>query len=259
MNMTINACALAVLTAVGGGAAAADQGPAAGLGRETRPVDARVQRVKLDGLVELRLRQGSPAALVISGEARQLARVTTRQQGDTLVIDVEDGEGLFNTRGLARAELTLPQLREVVSDSLGATEITGFSGDRLEVSLEGAGPMKVAASYRILRANLEGLGSMTIQGGASDTIELNLMGAGFVNLSGQAKWLRANLGGLGGLDAQQFQAENVAIELGGLGNATVFARQSAALSLSGLGSVTVYGKPVTRNVSVDGLGKVSWR
>jgi hypothetical protein len=47
--------------------------------------------------------------------------------------------------------------------------------------------------------------------------------------------------------------------LSGLGNATVNARDSATLSLSGLGSVTVYGKPQNRNVSVDGLGKVSWK
>jgi hypothetical protein len=71
--------------------------------------------------------------------------------------------------------------------------------------------------------------------------------------------LRATLGGLGGLNAQQFQADAVNLELSGLGNATVNARDSATLSLSGLGSVTVYGKPQNRNVSVDGLGKVSWK
>ena len=45
----------------------------------------------------------------------------------------------------------------------------------------------------------------------------------------------------------------------GLGNAIVNARSNAKLSLSGLGSVVVYGKPANRDVSVDGLGKVSWK
>eukprot|EP01034_Spumella_vulgaris_P024702 gene24702-31077_t len=71
--------------------------------------------------------------------------------------------------------------------------------------------------------------------------------------------LKATLGGLGGLNAQQFQADSVRLELSGLGNATVTARENATLNLSGLGSVTVFGKPANRNVSVDGLGKVSWK
>ena len=57
----------------------------------------------------------------------------------------------------------------------------------------------------------------------------------------------------------QFAADTVNVDLSGLGNASVTAHQNANLSLSGLGSVTVYGKPLNRKVSVDGLGKVSWK
>jgi hypothetical protein len=49
------------------------------------------------------------------------------------------------------------------------------------------------------------------------------------------------------------------LDLSGLGNAIVTAHQNANLNLSGMGSVTVYGKPLNRKVSVDGLGKVSWK
>ena len=47
--------------------------------------------------------------------------------------------------------------------------------------------------------------------------------------------------------------------MGGLGNATVNAKSDVTLNLSGLGSVIVYGKPLNRNVTVDGLGKVVWK
>ena len=90
-------------------------------------------------------------------------------------------------------------------------------------------------------------------------LNLSLGGAGFVTLTGRSKRLKAELGGLGGLDARQFEVEAVTLELSGLGNAKITARQSATLSVSGLGSVTVYGKPQHRSVSVDGLGKVSWK
>jgi len=100
---------------------------------------------------------------------------------------------------------------------------------------------------------------MRLAGMQSERIELDLRGAGHVTLAGQAKALKAELSGLGGLDARQFALENVWLDLSGLGNATVTVNGSANLNLSGLGSVTVYGKPLNRKVSVDGLGKVSWR
>jgi hypothetical protein len=227
---------------------------------EVRSIDPRVVRVKLDGVIDLKLRQGPVAKLVITGDKRWLSKTTTDQSGDTLTIDTEmHGIKVQHQHLGLRAELTLPQLRELSSESVGWTEITGFTGDELELSLEGAGSMKVVSNYRIVTASLGGVGSMNIQSGNSDGIDLNLQGAGWVTLVGKSKWLKAQLGGLGGLDAQQFQADSVKLELSGLGNATVSARQSATLNLSGMGSVTVYGKPTNRNVSVDGLGKVSWK
>jgi hypothetical protein len=228
---------------------------------ETRPVDARIVRVKLDGVVDLKIRQGSTPLLVLTGDPRLLSKTTTLQSGDTLNIGTETkgvSINLGRSMGL-HAELTLPNLREVSSESVGGTAITGFSGDELELNLDGAGSMNVSCNYKVLTANLGGVGSMKVNGINSESVELNLSGAGFVTLSGRSRKLKAELGGLGGLDAQQFSAENVTLELSGLGNATVTARDSANLTLSGMGSVTVHGKPGNRKVSVDGLGKVNWK
>ena len=224
---------------------------------ETRPVDARVVRVKVDGAVDLHIRQGSPAALVLSGDPRYLSRTSTSQHGDTL--DIESDTHGHGRMGSLHAELTLPALREVSSESLGSTSVSGFSGDELKLTLDGAGSMQVAASYRMVTADLGGIGSMQLQGLNAEGVKLNLQGAGFVSLSGRARWLKADLGGLGSLDAQQFVVDSVDVDLSGLGNASVTAHQNANLNLSGLGSVTVYGKPLNRKVAVDGLGKVSWK
>jgi hypothetical protein len=213
---------------------------------ETRPVDARVTRVRLDGIVDLRVRQGAAASLVFSG--------------DTLVIESADHHVSGGMRRGLHVELVLPALRELVSESLGTSLVTGFNGDNLHLSLDGAGSIAMQGSqYRTVKASLGGLGSMNLQGVNADLFELNLEGAGHVTLEGRTRVLRANLEGLGGLDAQQFMAETVTIELSGLGSATVNAHLNANLNLSGLGSVTVYGKPLNRKVSVDGLGKVSWK
>jgi Putative auto-transporter adhesin, head GIN domain len=232
---------------------------------ETRQIDPQVVRVKLDGLVDLVVRQGTPAALVVRGDPQWVRKTTTEQSGDTLVIDTETRQARMSDRlvmhdmpGL-RVELTLPQLREVSSESLGTTVVTGFSGNELDLTLEGAGSMHVNANYRRVNANVGGIGGMYIAGLNCDTIEINLHGAGGITLSGRTRWLKADLGGLGGLNAQQFSAENVNLDLSGLGSASVTAHQNAVLSLSGMGSVTVYGKPLNRKVAVEGLGKVSWK
>ncbi|MES2129025.1 MAG: DUF2807 domain-containing protein [Pseudomonadota bacterium] len=225
---------------------------------ETRPVDARVVRVKLDGIIDLKLKQGPVPSLVITGDKRWVAKTTTMQSGDTMSIDTET-RGFKLHHSTLRAELILPNLREVSSESVGWTDVRGFSGDELELALDGAGKMEVVCNYKTVSATLGGVGNMIIQGANTEGIDLNLRGAGYVKLIGKSKWLKASLGGLGGLDAQQFEVDAVNIDLSGLGSATVNAKVSANLSLSGMGSVTVYGKPQSRNVTVDGLGKVSWK
>ena len=227
---------------------------------ETRSLDARVVRVKLDGLIDLRLKQGPVPSLVITGDKKLLAATISEQQGDTLTIGNEIKGFKFGRRANSlRAELTLPQLREVSTESVGSAQVSGFSGDELDLKLEGAGSMKINCNYRLVTAVLGGVGSMHIEGGSHEGIDLNLRGAGVVTLKGSSKWLKADLGGLGSMDAQHLLADTVNLDLSGLGNASVSARQNANLNLSGLGSVTVYGKPVNRSVSVDGLGKVSWK
>jgi hypothetical protein len=225
---------------------------------ESHVIDARVVRVKIDGMVDLKIRQGAVPSLTISGDKRILSNITAVQSGDTLHFDTES-RGFKFGRNTAHAELVLPSLREVVSDGVGSTEVNGFSGDTLELTLEGAGSMKVTCDYQDLKANLGGVGSMTLWVSENDNVDLDLRGAGYITLGGHSKMLRATLGGLGSLNAQQLQADSVTVELSGLGNATVNAKTNATLNLSGLGSVTVYGKPLNRNVSVDGLGKVTWK
>ena len=227
---------------------------------ETRPVDARITRVRLDGVFNLVVRQGAVPSLVITGDPRWVGQTTSRQSGDTLIIENESHSVSGSTRRGLQAQLVLPTLRELVSESFGASEVRGFTGENIALSLDGAGSITMQGStYRVVKASLGGLGSMTLMGLNADLIELNLEGAGHVKLDGRTRVLRANMEGLGGLDARDFMAESVSVDLSGLGSATVNAHLNANLNLSGLGSVTVYGKPLNRKVSVDGLGKVSWK
>ena len=58
--------AVALYASAGGTAVAAD------IASESRPVDARIVKVILDGVIDLKLRQGAQPALVISGAGSPL-------------------------------------------------------------------------------------------------------------------------------------------------------------------------------------------
>lgn len=228
--------------------------------RENRSVDARVTRVKLGGVVDLVVRQGNTASLVVSGDKRYVQRITTSQRGDTLEIDT----GSFNNRRgepheKLRAELTVPKLAEFSSEGVGAATVTGFSGDSLRVALEGAGAVTLNGNYRSIDASLGGVGGLTLNGVRTERLDLNLRGAGRINASGESKELRATLAGVGSLDAQGLRAETVDLDMSGLGGATVYASRAADVDLSGMGSATVYGKPASRRANTSGMGKVAWK
>jgi hypothetical protein len=229
--------------------------------RESRPVDSKVSHIKLGGVVSLTVRQGATPSLVISGSKAGVARVITSQRGDTLQIDTEERSGVhFGWHNdEMRAELTVPNLEEFVSQGVGSSTITGFSGDHLTVSLDGAGSMTMTTDYRNVDARLGGVGSLTLDNKHADKLDLALRGAGRISVTGQAKVLHGRMSGVGSLDASKLQADSVDLDMSGMGSANVYAKTAANLSLSGLGSATVYGNPATHNATTSGLGKVSWR
>jgi hypothetical protein len=256
MNKLLGTALLATAMSITTYATAAT--PADDTVRETRAVNASVSKVHLGGVIRLNLRQGPPS-LVLSGDKRYLSKITTSQRGDTLTIDMENNTRMEGGKKELRADLTVPNLQEFVSQGVGSSELSGFSGDAIKLSLEGAGAVRFTGQYRQVDARLGGVGGLTLNPGHAERIEVRLGGAGHITVSGETKVLRAHLGGVGGLDAQQLRADTVDLDMSGLGGASVFARTAANVNMSGMGSATVYGKPATRNATTNGFGKVSWQ
>lgn len=248
----------AMLAAVlGSGAQAA---LAADIISESRNVDARAVKVELDGVISLKVKQGATAALTIYGEPDAVKKVIVEQSGETLHIGTSKINNIsFGNKRELRAELTLPSLRTLTSAGVGATEVSGFTGDNLRLALEGAGSVKVDAQYRNIDVRLGGVGGITVNGGKSDNVDLQLNGAGHIEMIGQTRQLNASLGGVGSLDAEQLRADAIDVKMSGLGSAAVYAKTSASLKLTGMGSAKVYGNPTNRNASARGMGSVSWQ
>lgn len=226
---------------------------------ETRQVTAAANVVRLGGAVSLHVKQGTTPSLVITGDKEMVERVTTRQDGATLVIDMDENKMRWGRNKGVRAELTLPTFKELDSDGVGSSSIKGFSGDTLTLSLDGAGSLTGDARYKHVTADIGGVGSVRLDVGNAETIDMTMGGTGSATLTGTASVLNARLGGVGSLEARALRAANVDLKMSGIGSATVHATESARLELSGLGGVTVYGNPPKRNSSATGLGSVKWK
>lgn len=248
-NFPVLVVALALIPA---GAAMADE-----VVTESRVIDARVVKVRVDGQIDLKLKQGPIPTLTVHAEKRWLPKITTVQSGDSLRIDT-DVSGFHVIKPQLRAELTLPGLSELASEGVGSVDISGFSGDKLRLDLKGAGRMAVTSQYKNVYARLDGVGSLNLSAGDSDALELTLPGVGSVTVAGTTKTLSANLSGVGSLDAERLMAQTVNVDLNGVGSAKVFAQHTANLDLNGVGSLTVYGKPASRHAKSNGIGKIRW-
>jgi hypothetical protein len=238
---------------------AAHSALAADLASETRSIDARITNVRLNGVVDLRIKQGATPSLVVWGDSGHIQKVTTVQQGDTLKVDTGREFRTNRDQHRLRVDLTVPNLADFVSQGVGGTDISGFAGERLRVALDGAGTVNLDSRYRNLDARLGGAGGLTINAADAERVELELGGAGHINIKGQARTLRARMAGVGGLDARELRADTVDLDVSGLGSASVFAKTTANVSLSGLGSARVYGQPANRNATTSGMGKVNWQ
>jgi hypothetical protein len=236
-------------------------GPANPEGRmmssETRSVGKGISAVELSGPVDLTLSYGPVAALAITGEQRLLANVETTEEGGVLHIGTRGI--LLRHRFPLRAVLVLPALKSLSVDGSGDSSVDGFSGERIELQLDGSGKLKFNGRYRQVVAGLHGSGELELDGGNSNKVEVEMNGSGRMTLAGATKELRAQVHGSGDFDAQHLRAEAVSIRQVGSGDSSVLATSALAASVSGSGNIDVYGQPATRSVSRTGSGEVDFR
>lgn len=223
---------------------------------EMRQVGATVSNVELVGPIDLRLKQGDIPSLKVRGEQRLLGNIATEQDGSTLRIGAKGL--LLHPRRPIEVELVLPALNELVINGSGDSTVSGFSGEHLDLQLQGTGNLTFNGRYKDVQAGVHGSGGLNLNTGHGETVQLQMVGTGEIKSSGNCKELTAELTGSGKLDAQHLAADKVTVVLKGSGNTDVFARQSADVTVRGSGDIKVFGNPADRNVSRSGSGGVSW-
>lgn len=221
---------------------------------ETRAVGREVRAVELSGPIDLSLRYGARPALLVRGEQRLLANIETLQEGGVLQIGTR-GIVLRHRQPIV-VELTLPALDRLAVDGSGDTEVNGFTGERIDLELNGSGSLEFNGRYRQARAAVHGSGELTLDAGNGDRIEGELMGSGAMTLAGAARGVKLTSNGSGTLDARRLRADDVEVRQTGSGNTSVTAHASVTAAVSGSGDIDVYGNPPRRTISRTGSGDV---
>lgn len=237
------------------GVAAASEGRQ--VASEKRELPAGVNAIDLDGPIDLTVRYGSAPMLVVRGEARLLDNIDISNDGAVLHIGIR-GMVLGHRRPL-QVDLVLPSLASVKIDGSGDSTVNGFSGERIEVRMEGSGSLHFNGRFRQVDAALSGSGELDLNAGSGiERFDAVLTGSGHMTIVGTTRELHANASGSGELDARHLRAEKVEVGQTGSGESTVHARQSVAASISGSGDIEVIGNPGERSVSRTGSGAVTF-
>jgi len=164
-------------------------------GGETRTVSG-FHAIDLAGTLEVEVKVGKPASVVVTGEADLLDKVITTVKDGVLVIDTRPR--LRNHNHL-RAIVTVPDLTSLAISGTGAMNVTGIASERLAINLSGTGAVTAAGSTGALQLVVDGTGEVAAGALAAKAATVEVSGTGQATLQASQS-LEAKISGTGSID-----------------------------------------------------------
>lgn len=230
---------MAVLTAWPEAARAADKAAAPSQRVDQPRSVGPFAAVTLTGHIDLHLRQGDAASVIVKAEPSLAALVETSvDPTQTLHIGWKRG-AVVPMSAAVTVEVAAPTLRAVSSKGAGRIQIDGLRAPQFTLSVAGAGDVRA-------------------KGLQSDDISLAIVGSGDVQAAGETSRLRVSISGSGDVKTTELRAAEVSVNISGSGDAQVQAERSLAVSIAGSGDVSYVGSP-TVSQTVAGSGSVRKR
>ncbi|MFZ6751567.1 GIN domain-containing protein [Undibacterium sp. Ren11W] len=175
------------------------------------------KNIKSKSAMTLVVEVGKTQSVLVKGDAKFIASVSTEVVGDELVITSLEKNSIKisdNTQVL----ITVPELNRFKMEGAGSSSINNAAGERLDIFYEGAGMLKA---------------------------------------KGKVKFLSLKAKGVGLVDTKNLITEQADVSLEGVGAVKVYASERLKASVQGIGSLTYYGKPHSVSKSVEGIGSVN--
>lgn len=203
---------------------------------KARAIGGPFSRVRLDGPVDVQLQPASgDAALRVQADDNIEPLVTTKLDGETLVIGVQDNAS-FSTRNPLRVKLDFKQLQSLQVRGSGDAQLDRLKGERLDLDLSGSGDVRIGLlEVRELQARLSGSGDLSVAGKAE-----------------QQDW---DLSGSGDVSAASLSGQRAKARLSGSGDLRLGVNQELDAKLSGSGDLAYSGRPQIKS-QISGSGEL---
>ena len=203
---------------------------------EERALDG-VSRLHIKGVFNLYLTQSDQESLSIDGSPELAEKLKVRQEGDLLILEMEEfNSSIFDNNDL-RVNLSISNLEEFHFDGVGNIETTGvFLVDKLSIKGEGVGNLNLEVETEKLVA------------------EMNLVGK--MGLKGKATEAKIQNEGIGNIDASGLITQNMELISSGIGKVDIHCEGNLSMTVDGIGKVTYSGNPNVIKKEVSGIGKV---
>lgn len=198
---------------------------------------ASFKDVEASGIIHLYLTQGPQVPVKIETDENLLEFIEIDQRGDRISIKNRDGYNLDPTNQI-KVYITVPVYNHISVSGAGSIQTTSKITNRegLDLSLSGAGGIKMELD--------------------APSVKVDISGAGSATLVGQTKDLDMDISGAGDAHCFDLLSENTRVGISGAGKADVFASIKLDAHVSGAGGVVYKGGATDVKQDVSGAGKV---
>ncbi len=196
-----------------------------------------VSKLRISGVFNLYLTQSDDESMTLDGSSELLEKLKVTQEGDLLILEMEEfNTGFFDSKDL-RVNLSLSDLKELDFEGVGNVQTTEvFTVE--EATIRGAG-----------------VGNLDLEFEAKElTVDLNMVGT--MTLKGQADRVFLKNEGIGKLDAEKLIARNMDLISSGIGKVEVHCVGDLSVQVDGIGKVSYSGNPNVIKKEISGIGKV---
>lgn len=203
---------------------------------EERTIEG-VSRLQIHGVFNLHLTQSDNESLTIDGSPGLAEKLKVTQEGDLLILEMEEFNSSFFDKKDLKVNLSISNLEDFQFDGVGNVQTTGtFIVDRVKILGEGVGNLEMDFQTEELDANLNLVGKLTLRG-KSNRVSINNEG-------------------IGNIDASQLIAQDMELVSSGIGKMNVHCEGNLSMTVDGIGKVTYSGNPNVIKKEVSGIGKV---
>jgi len=201
---------------------------------EDRHLAGPIRSVVASAAIHVTVLHSDVTAVSVTAPADCLPRLQTGLQGDTLVIGLLNG----TYKGTITATITTPNLGGLRLSGSSTADVTGLSGDRCEIALDGASHAIVRGTAGLAHVVVSGASGADLTGVAAARWEITCDGASTCDLAGAADDAEVTANGASTIDARGFHPRSAHVQADGASTIHLGRVDQLRQDISGASTIT---------------------